>query len=270
MVTLPRSQWPLLLVALLSTGCAPGLLVTRRIPPEVDPGPSVRSLTLLPEGDAAVIGVLTRNLERKLTASGTYTLVALCGEQSCGPIDAWVQASAGVSMVVPPEKDKEAQETKVQVDASFTIIATDGAVLASRQHSGSRSGKVGKAGVTVDSLVADAVEGAVSDFVSSIVPRRIYETIAFDDSGPLKAPVKRALSGDLDGAWADFTALLAANPDLAGAHHDLGVIAEVKGDFAAAEALYTKAASLESKPLFLDALPAMQARLADSRQLHGR
>lgn len=264
------SRLLVVLLAVVATGCAPGLLITRRAPPEVDPGATVRRLAILPEGDPAVLPLVVRELEQALPAGGTYTVIALCGEQPCGPFDAWVRANAAPVTVAPPEPGKSSKETHVTAKVSFALIRGDGAIVNQRTHTVEKSGEV-KEKVTIASLTESAVHELVENYARLLVPRSVQESIELDDAGPLKAPVKRATDGDLDGAAKDLEALLVASPNLAGAHYDLGVIAEVKGDFAQAEQRYGRAVALEpKKDLYVNALGAMKARQADSAALQGR
>ena len=61
------------------------------------------------------------------------------------------------------------------------------------------------------------------------------------------------LSGDLDGAERWFTELTLKNPDLAGAYYDLGLVAEVRGDYRRAAALHRTAAQKHATQRYLDA-----------------
>lgn len=262
----------LCVVALVGSACAPGLTITRRVPPTVDLGVQTGRVAVVTDGEPGAAAMVQQALERELRSTGAISVVPLCGpEHPCGPIDAWVRAMVMVAVTTAPSwKEKPDPEITVQTQLRFDVIRADGALLAHRQHAETRSAQLERDKTSVLALSQSALEEPVRDFVRELVPRRIEETLELDDTGLLKPVVKLAVDGDLAGAEAGFTALVTQNPRLPGAHYDLGVLAEVRGDFDAAEQLYAKAVSLSDRSLYADALAAMHARLADQQRMRGR
>ncbi len=257
------------LVAVFATACAPGLMIARRAPPLVDPGAQVRRLSVTPQGDPGLALQVQQLLEQKLASSGEYAVVTLCDGQPCGPIDGWVRVDISPVVVKAPEPGKADTTTSVTLNMTFSVVRADGTLVASNSRNTTQSGYV-PGSTTVDVLVHDGAEELTRGFVQDIVSRTISESIELDDAGPLKEPVKLATDGDLPAAKAGFEALVVRDPNLAGAHYDLGVLAEVSGQFDLARQLYAKAASLSPKALYVDATPKLERRLADGRALQGR
>lgn len=257
------------LVAVFAIACAPGLMIARRAPPLVDAGPNFRRVSVSPQGDPVVAAQVQVALEQKLAASREFTVVILCNGEPCSPVDGWVRVNIDPVQVKPPKPDTADKSTSVTLRLTFDLLRVDGSLAQSRTRENTKTGVVDGT-TTVESMLREAIEDETRGFVEDITPRTISESIELDDSGVLKAPVKQATDGDLAGAKAAFEALVAKDPNLAGAHYDLGVLAEVNGQFDLARQLYAKAAGLSSKSLYAEAAPKLERRLADGRAVQSR
>jgi hypothetical protein len=258
-------------LATVVSACAPGLSITRRVPPAIDLGVETRRIAVLTTETSTASALLTQHLERHLLRDGTFTVVAMCGPSTpCGPVDAWVRAAIlGVDeQTPPPTKEEPKPVTKVVSDFSFEAVRSNGAIAAARRYACDASGSLKD--TTSAALLERTIDECAAKFIGKLLPRRVWESLEFDDEGELEPLVKRAVDGDLTGAEAGFKALLERNPNLAGVHHNLGVIAEARGEYEAAAQLYTKAQELGRKPLHRRGLAQLRARLADQERLDGR
>ena len=113
-----------------------------------------------------------------------------------------------------------------------------------------RSGGPGQAPQLVD-LCAQNI---AARFTSSLMPGSATTEVPLEDGGPLSQGVNLLLSSQWDEAIAYFRELATSQPSLDGAWYDLGVAWEARGDWTQALAAYEKAAGLNRKGRYLDAV----------------
>lgn len=271
----------LALVAVAS--CTPTLEVTRAAKPIVEPGTPMRRLAVKAMGSPRLKQTAAESLEKALAGTGRFELVQTSEDGTpAGPVDGVVrvkveQASAfgpGTSRTSTAGAALPESETRVTVELTFELLRPDGTVLATRRHDSMKSAPSGRVGATEsrflqdateNRLVHDAIDECVRLFVAELAPRERTERFELEAGGALDAPVKLALRGDRAGAQAALEDLVVLHPDDAGAHYDLGVLAEARGDEVAARRHYERAVALMKRPLYEKALEGVNARLSAPR-----
>lgn len=117
-------------------------------------------------------------------------------------------------------------------------------------------------------LLHQAARSAIHAFVADVTPRTVTEKIELDDDEDALEPgIEFCKRGLIDDAIRSFQSVLEKNPNSPGAHYNLGVLFESRGEYAEAERLYRKAYSLKKKSLYIDAINDMRARIRDEQAL---
>ncbi len=263
------------LLGLVALGCAPTLVVTRTVGAIDEASGPVRRVAVQVKGTPAMTHRISESLSQALAASGRFEVVALERDGTpSAPVDAIVRSEAaqvsvtGAPAARAPEPGLALPEgeTRVIVELAFEIVRPDGTVLATRRHDTMKStpGVRGEPlsnrvlqDATENRLLRDAVDECVREFVKELVPTERTVRFELEDEGPLEAPVKQALAGDRAGAETALEALVARQPNEPGAHYDLGVLAEARGELEVARRHYERACALAKKPRYEKALAAV-------------
>lgn len=268
MTSLTRAALSAVLLAL--TGCAPSLYVTRWAAPEASLG-AVRQLgvtvdtsakhqvvnalvTGLFEGQLTVPSdpapLLQRHLAQRLPEVG----VTVCPAAPCG--DATLAVEVRESSVGGGPTGSGGLRVDARLEVRVRVTARDGTELLSARYSEHAWGRVDAA----DQVLERAADGIAAGVVRTLLPRQVRERIPLEDAGPLGQGVKLLLGGDTDGAERYFLDLAQQRPDLAGVFYDLGVIAEVRGDYARAASFHRQAIQRDAKRRYFDAAESAERK----------
>lgn len=246
-----------LLCALLATACTPRLAVTVWKPARVPLGP-VKTLAVLTHETR--LGVVMRERVRHdLGHDGHFTLVPMCGERSCDPVDAFVRLYERDARLVPTQAGPQ---LVVVVDTD--VVAPDGQPLVGKRERSRAALIGGDAPQTVTERLVSELAGEVAQ---ELFHPRASEWLVFDDGAPFKLGIKQALDGRLDDARRTFESMIENNPQTAGAYFNLALVLEAQQAFDPARANYEKAIALADKPEYREALAAFDRRVAANRSL---
>lgn len=283
-----------LVVVVLTQACAPSMSITRLAPAYFNLGNTKRVAVLQVNGDGYAVAQLVSRLQERIINDGYYQLVvatdrgatfvvnAQGGMIEIGQVRAVIEADVYVNAnvtryvyeVLPIEENKvKRYEPHARVTVNFQVVKNDGRVIVFRDYTGHNTGTKYDEGKTPtrdrDQMLDSAIREAVGSFVYDITPRKVVETIVFDDSDErFKPGIKLAEAGDLAGAERSWVGLVTQDPTLAGAIYNIGVLLETRGDFEQAAAHYNQAIELFGKPLYRQALENMNRRLAESQSLN--
>lgn len=260
-------------------GCVPGVRITRVTPGIYNLGNTKTVAVLSVKGDREGTDRLRVALQSRILRDDYYQLVVATDRRA--PADAEVYVNATLTAYDYDQvKKQEGKTLKVQpeghVTVNFQIVTKDGRVVVFRNYYGDHTGDAVEASQRVLSdktkVLDEALDDAVRQFVRDITPHAVTESLDFDDKDQrLKPGIKLAEKEDFAGAEQAWNALLTADPNLAGAIYNLGVLSEVRREFAEAEQAYSRAISIggEQSSLYRRALEHLQVRLAEARSLRG-
>lgn len=259
-------------VALLAlTGCAPSLYVTRWAAPEASLG-AVRVLGITVDTsakhqvtNALVTGLFTGQLtvpsdpapllQRHLAQRLPEVGVTVCPSVPCGDATLAVEVRES-SVGGGPTKNGD-----LRVDARLAVrvrvTARDGAELLAWRYDEHAWDRMDAA----DQVLERAADGIALQLVRTLSPRQVRERIPLEDAGPLQQGVKLLLGGDTDGAERYLLELAQQQPGLAGVFYDLGVIAEVRGDYARAASFHRQALQRDARRLYFDAAESAERKV---------
>ena len=260
------------LVALVAfSGCAPSLYVTRWAAPEASLG-SVRQLGITVNvsakhqvTNALVTGLfmgqitvpsdpaplLQRHLAQRLPEVG----VTVCPAAPCG--DATLAVDVHESSVGGGPTEHGDLRVDARLGVRIRVTAHDGRELMAWRYDEHAWDRVDAA----DQVLERAADGIAVQLVRTLLPRQVRERIPLEDAGPLGQGVKLLLGGDTDGAERYFLELAQRQPDLAGVFYDLGVIAEVRGDYARAASFHRQAIQRDAKRMYFDAAESAERKV---------
>jgi hypothetical protein len=260
----------LLCLAVVGTACAPGIMVTRQVPPRIDLGPANTKVFVMADGEPWAAEHVRARLENRIITSGSYALVGHCGFQACGPTQFVIHATVVEALHNTEEATKAnpSPDTIVKTWVKVQVTRADGVVVSDREYRDTERGNLKT--TTVRALMTNSLQDVVNNIAYDFSSHKVNDTIEFDDDEVLKPGVKWATDGNLEAAQANWTQLLTANPNLAGALYNLGVLAEVRGETDQARDFYRRAAALSGKSLHQNAEAAMNARLNDSARVDAR
>lgn len=258
------------LVALVVlSGCTPVLHLTTPTPPEGDLG-TVRTMSVtvttnmgktveqsiatgmlmgelpvpVPMGE-----VVKTQFEQKLQQLG----YGVCPTAPCG------DGAMTIEMLESSANSQVTQngvQTKVRLKARVVVTQNDAVIPYDWSFWDERTGPVESA----PQLVAKCAERLAARFEGTLQPGRASAWLPLVDGGDLTPGVNMLLSSNWDGAIAHFTAVTQRDPNNHGAWYDLGVAWEAYGDWGQALAAYQRAAALNRKSMYLDAVAAARAR----------
>ena len=282
-------------VALTAVSCAPGVYVQRQVPAATNLGPDRRITLISMRGNVpGVEGVVFTELSRQVAARKHFALfdalpqrlavaVPNLGETAdLAAVRPRVDADFYLVATVtdfrqyeePVTKNKQTRLRQMGAARLFTqLMRADGRVLLNRDFSSTATGPdpfskdVEKNGAPLD-MAQRAMRSAVSNFLAHITPSFVTEKIEFDTAEDLKPGIQHAADEDLDGALKAWAAVLAKNPNHAGAIYNSAVVYEVQGNFDTAKAWYRRAIELApDRTLYQDAERALFHRLDDQARL---
>ncbi len=267
--------------------------ITRLAPAYFNLGNTKRVAVLQVNGDGYAVAQLVSRLQERIINDGYYQLVVATdrgatfvvntqgGMIEIGQVRAVIEADVYVNANItrylyeelPIEENKvKRYEPHSRVTVNFQVVKNDGRVIVFRDYTGHQTGTKFDAGKSPTrdrgQMLDSAIREAVGSFVYDITPRKVVETIVFDESDErFKPGIKLAEAGDLAGAERSWVGLITQDPTLAGALYNIGVLLETRGEFEQAAAHYTRAIDLFGKPLYRQALENMNRRLAESQSL---
>jgi tetratricopeptide (TPR) repeat protein len=260
------------LLALGALGCAPTVEVSRLVPPEVSLG-TVRALSVQMKtnvGDAVasalanglVSGELPLPLDAKealktrLTERLAQFGATVCGAPPCG--DAALTVTFRETQMAVAGTDNGWPIMRVRLEVRYLIVRNDGVKLMDMSAWERRQARAENA----ESALNNALDRLANSFSSSFLPRRQTAAIPIDDGGELQPGVDALLSGHPDIAYDLFSKLVAAQPNNAGAHYDLGVVYEVRGEWGRAAPYYRRAMELSDRARYRFALEEAERQAA--------
>lgn len=246
------------LLLMLVCGCTPRLALSVRRPAAVSLGPA-RSIAILTHDTRT--GVVMRERVRFLLAPDAhYTLVPMCGERSCQPVDAFLRLYERQPQIVVTKNGQQLLSVVVETDV---VSATSTPVLPKRERS--RQGALGAEPPerTAERLASEAA----AEFARELVHPASTEWLVFDHGAPFRLGVKQALDGRLADAQRTFEEMIANNPQTAGAYFNLALVLEARGDLARARTSYQQAMRLTDKAEYAEGFAAFERRQQAAAQL---
>jgi hypothetical protein len=299
-----NGRLPILLALSFSTACAPRLYLRHETPPALNAGgvtvvtvqgvtqqsgPNVLMALMDPMsglGAAMLEPEVVAMTERELVQTCAMAVVNRCSNaQPCGQPEATLsvqlQSVRATGGTAPVPGQTSGDSLSVQTDALFTLTRNDGARIFSQTYYGRRSGptpNVQKDGrnnfaealITVQNaarLAQQAMVAMVSAFVSDLKPGETTDTLLLEEPEPLKAAVKLATDGNLDGAMQQHQAYLATNPNDGRAWANVGALHSVRGQFQEALAAYERAAQLGGNERFQQEVVSARNRMGQLQYL---
>jgi curli biogenesis system outer membrane secretion channel CsgG len=170
--------------------------------------------------------------------------------------------------------DQQYRIRRGTVAVNFRVVDVEtGKLLAAHSDSKSYSGdKVvdgGSGSLKPEGEILDELSGSVAlAFAELIAPHSVSERRVLESgSGKIQEGRKYALAGlwpEAEAAWQEAVRTAPGNPS---AHYDLGIAREVQGDLDGAEALFKKAAGLQSKKLYIDAISRIRQERKEKARL---
>jgi tetratricopeptide (TPR) repeat protein len=250
-----------LVMTVLSAGCSPRLYVKVRSPaPVVLPGVSRLAVLTF---ETRMGEVLRERARFELERDGFFTVVRMCGAQSCEPVDAFLrlyEVDVRSVMLMNVNRPVPSVVATVQTD----VVRPDGSEVV-RRRVRTREAALGS---TAEQVLAERVVSELAaEAVRELIPPANVEPLVFDDAAPFKLAITQALEGRLDAARKTFTEMIEANPNTAGAYFNLGVVLEALGDLVGAKVNYERALELSQKPEYRVAFSAFERRAASMRSL---
>jgi hypothetical protein len=251
------------LVAL--TGCAtPGLDVMRYVAPARYDVGDAQTVVLSADGSSSAVAWVVQPLRKRLAERLNIALVEadspgapvlhLAVERSSRD-DAQVLNGANGSRVPTVQRTEWMQVT-------FQLVRADGSELARGDYSATQSDFPREARNTTTNAEGDRLAGVnarqlADRIVDDLAPEQSTHHLAFADGPELQPGLTLAQGGDRPQAENLWRAL-----DTAGAHYNVAVLLEGRGDVSAALAEYEKAAALSPQPRFRDAADGLKKSLS--------
>jgi hypothetical protein len=246
-----------LLCALFATACTPRLAVTVWRPAKVPLGPVKTVAVLTHETRLGV--VMRERVRHDLGVNGHFTLVPMCGDRSCEPVDAFIRLYERDARLVPTQAGAQ-----MVVAVETDVAAPDGRPLAAKKERTRAALVGGDAPQTVAERLSSDLAG---ELARELVLPRATEWLVFDDGAPFKLGIKQATEGRLDDARRTFETMIENNPQTAGAYFNLALVLEAQGAYDRARTSYEKATALTDKAEYRDAQAAFERRVAARRAL---
>jgi hypothetical protein len=234
----------------LGSSCLPRLAVMVRAPAKVPLGPVTRVSILTFDSRLGI--VMRERVKHDLGADRHFTVVPMCGERSCEPVEAFVRLYERDSRVIGTDKGNALSLT-VETD-----VATPEGRSLSPKRQRTRNTLLGGEGF--ERIAERAASDIGAEVAAELVHPTSAEFVEFDDAAPFKLGIKQATEGRLGDARRTFQELIVNNPKTAGAYFNLAIVQEALGDDAAAKANYEKAISLANKDEYTQALARFVAR----------
>ena len=202
-------------------------------------------------GSLAIPADLESTLREKVTSRLTNEVgVRVCTPSPCGVGTlelVLIESSLGL------EKGNAVGKVTIRVALNINGAVTYRDTIWSRQTDGLIGAPV------LLERASDAVAGVLA---RAFMPGQMTVRLPVEDDGALAPAAQRLLAGNPDAAESLLNEVLAADPGNAGAYYDLGLVAEVRGDFAKAAAMYREAANREGKERYFSAADAADREAA--------
>jgi len=299
-----NARLPVLFALSFSTACAPRLYLRHETPPALNAGgvtvvtvqgvtqqsgPNVLMALIDPMsglGAAMLEPEVVAMTERELVQTCAMAVANRCSNaQPCGQPEATLsvqlQSVRATGGTAPVPGQTSGNSLSVQTDAVFTLTRNDGTRIFSQPYYGRRSGPTpnvqrdgrnnfAEALITVQNaarLAQQAMVAMVSAFVSDLKPGETTDTLLLEAPEPLKAAVKMATDGNLEGAMQQHQAYLATNPNDGRAWANVGAIHSVRGQFQEALAAYERAAQLGGNERFQQEVVSARNRMGQLQYL---
>lgn len=298
-----KTTLPVLLALSFSTACAPRLYLRHETPPRLNAGgvtvvtvqgvtpqsgPNVLLALMDPLsglGAAILEPEVVAMTERELVQTCAMAVANRCNAQPCAQPEATLSVqlqsvrATGGTAPIPGQTNGTA--LSVRTDAIFTLTRNDGTRIFSHDYYGRRTGptpnvqKDGRNNFS-DALISvqlaarlaqQAMAGMVSAFVADLKPGETTDTLLLEEPAPLKAAVKMATDGNLDGALQQHEAYLATNPNDGRAWANVGALQSVRGQFQESLAAYERAAQLGGDERFQREVVYARNRLSQLQYL---
>lgn len=118
--------------------------------------------------------------------------------------------------------------------------------------------------------MAKAAKNLALRFMEDTRPSRVSQSVELDDSDPITKPgVELCKKGRFEGAHEAFSHAVERSPRSAPALYDLAVLTAARGNYDQAEELLLRAAQLEPKPMYYEALERVRNARADQKSTSG-
>lgn len=248
----------LALVAVASS-CSQGLKVVRWVgAPSVDIGDPQQVFLAEVKGTESAVDMVTQELKRGLTdrmgaklAPGPAEGVAVVS----ATVERWSQPVMGMGQGVAGANVQTVQLTE-RMQVVFTVKRADGGDV-TRDYAQTQSDAPREArGVTStsdDRMAQMNAHAIVGQFLDEVLPKKVSEPARFVEGPELSEGLSLVSKGDLEGAEAAWRTL-----DSAGAHHNVGLLLEIRQDLDGARAEYEAAVSRSSDPRYRQALDTLE------------
>lgn len=170
----------------------------------------------------------------------------------------------------PPKRELKA----VLVTVLNATCAHRGEQVITREFRDSRSEQLSTSVGLLEAqarVLEDLSDEVARDIARSITPSEYADYVPLDDGDKALEPmVRRIQEGQLSVARTDLEAFLAANPQSAGAHYNLGVLDEAEGNLESARNRYTQARNLQAKDLYTEGIERVARVLGEQAALAGQ
>jgi hypothetical protein len=244
------------------SSCAPALTVRYTTKPVVQLGLSGFQVSY-PQGESSIANALFQSLNVQLTVANA----AVSGNVQCREdMDCWRAIGEIRSNIVRFDSNlSDVKSASAQLDAQVSVIRRDGQTSHVAIYSAAVSRVDASNPAGMNKLRSDLTDQIATRVFADVAPRTHFDNIVFDDEDIYEPGIKQALNGNLIGAENFFGDLLRQNNQLAGAHYNLGVIAEARGDYAQAMQRYEAALALSGSSLYRDTIDEFRQRQALTR-----
>ncbi len=279
----------LLLLALLSSACAPRLYVNVLRPAPVNFGPMKKLGLVESQGRLSAREELVKELTAQVTASGYFSLA----DRTADGIAVKITGQLVQPSRPPPadevalrvdvgdwNADKEVQPTK-QKDKQGNVINKElwrsrVSIIVTAFNAAGRTFLVEKEyrasaehDTDEDAAILDAARQVVTQLLDDVTPTYAQRAIQFDDVEEAQRPIidRAVQKNDVPGAIEAEKALLAKSPNNAAGVFNLGVLLDSQGLYREALVQYDQAIKLVNKELYGEVRAECQQRLNDAEAL---
>lgn len=121
--------------------------------------------------------------------------------------------------------------------------------------------------IDADAMVDRLIRRIAGKIVDDLVPHQVSEKLKLASDKDCAAGMKLARQGDWEGARRAWSAVVQADPRNHAAFYNLGIAAEVSGDYDAARVNYEHALSINEKDLYRAALYRVRNRMLEQDEL---
>ncbi|MGC4119960.1 MAG: tetratricopeptide repeat protein [Myxococcales bacterium] len=170
---------------------------------------------------------------------------------------------------------REVETTRVRVEGVPSAFYRHGVSFAPKRSSWldwSEAGESRLAPLDETKLFAATAEASAAAFLFPYAEHKMVFSAQLDESSPaLKPGIELSNKDNFEAAFGSFESAAKADPTLAGAFYNMGVMREVQGRDEEALALYRKAVGLKpGEGMYVRALKALESRAKHREPLVGR